>query len=223
MTVPPAKPEPLAKEADKAVIENHEKETEKYDEWMQGDIEVKHYIHATIPDSLHIQTINCASSKEIWETICKEHENKTQIFHMEMSRRIYSQRCTEAEDIRNHFAYMLRLREELAATGEILPEANFTSLLCNSLPPSYGNVIASAFSSAAINNTLPTTQQIISIVQTEQLRQQIAEGGIPGSSTSVALYTNPKGPSASKCGKKKPNRCTNTKCKYHHTHNFKDC
>ena len=223
LTIPPAKPEPLAKEADKAAIENHEKETEKYDEWMQGDIEVKHYIHATIPDSLHIQTINCASSKEIWETICKEHENKTQIFRMEMSRRIYSQRCTEAEDIRNHFAYMLRLREELAATGEILPEANFTSLLCNSLPPSYGNVITSAFSSAAINNTLPTTQQIISIVQTEQSRRQIAEGGIPGSSTSVALYTNPKGPSASKRGKKKPNRCTNTKCKYRHTHDFKDC
>ena len=41
---------------------------------------------------------------------------------------------------------------------------------------------------------------------------------------SAALFTNPQGPSASqRSKKKKPNCCTNVKCKYRHTHNFKDC
>ena len=75
-----------------------------------------------------------------------------------------------------------------------------------------------------MNGSRPTTQQIIGVVQTEYTRRQISNGGTHGSSTSVALCTNPQGPSASKRGKKKKqNRCTNTKCKYRHTHDFKDC
>ena len=42
--------------------------------------------------------------------------------------------------------------------------------------------------------------------------------------SSTTLFTNPQGSSPLKCNKKKkPNRCMNTKCKYHHTHEFKDC
>ena len=72
----------------------------------------------------------------------------------------------------------------------------------------------------------PQCQQIIAIVESEYSRRQIAQGGLSGSSTSTALYTNPQGPSASKRGKKKKekvNHCTNEKCKYRHTHDFKDC
>ncbi|KAF9782680.1 hypothetical protein BJ322DRAFT_989447, partial [Thelephora terrestris] len=65
----PVKPQPLTEDAAKDTIEEYKSDMEKYKEWMHGDIEVKHYIHATIPDSLHIQTVNCTTIKEIWDTI----------------------------------------------------------------------------------------------------------------------------------------------------------
>ena len=218
---PPQEPQPPATNANNDELKMYEKEKEKFTLWTQGDTEAKHYIISTIPDSLLIKTISCKTAQELWKKICTEHEGKTKIFRMEMIRRIHNERCTDVDDVRAHFAKMVRLREELAATGETLNEENFTSILTNSLPESYGNVVSTAYTTATMNDKTPTMQQIIAVVETEFARRQISNGGSP---SSTALFTNPQGPSASKRGKKKkPNRCTNVKCKYRHTHDFKDC
>ena len=208
----------------KEAIKKHEKKSKQYTKWCQEDTEAKHYIFSTIPDSLIVKTINCKDVKDLWKIICKEHEDKMKIFRMEMIRRLHNEHCTDADDVRNHFAKMVHLREELAATGETLTEENFTPILTNSLPESYGNIISTAYITVTMNSQTPTTHQIIAVVESEFTRRQISNGGISGSSTSTPLFTNPQGPSASKCGKKKkPDRCTNEKCRYRHTHDFKDC
>ena len=62
---------------------------------------------------------------------------------------------------------------------------------------------------------------ITSIIEEEYVRRRVANGGL--SESSAALFTNPKGPSSGRNKKKKPNRCTNEKCRRRHTHEFKDC
>ena len=219
---PPAEPPTLGDTAKEADIKAHDEKAEKVKEWRQTDTEVQHYIISTIPDSLLVKTMSHTTAKDIWEAICIEHEGKTKTFQMEMIRQIHSKRCSDVDDVRAHFARMLRLREELATTGETITERNFTSILTNSLPPSYGVVLSAAYATATMNGKEPTTQQIIAVIEEEFSRRKISNGGLPGSST--ALFTNPQGPSSSKKKKKKkPDRCTNTKCKYRHTHEFKDC
>ena len=126
-----------------------------------------------------------------------------------MIRQIHNERCTDADDVRTHFANMVRLREELAMTGETLDDKTFASILTNSLPESYGHVVSTAYTTATILNQTPTIPQIIAVVESEYLRRQIANEGIPGSTTSVALLSHlhkqQKKP-------KKKQICTNTKC-----------
>jgi hypothetical protein len=139
---------------------------EKYQDWIYIDQEVKHHIHLTVPDSLLIKTINCKTSK-LWKAICREHEGKTKIFRLEMARRIYNERCTDADDIRAHFMKMSKLREELAATGGVFDDENFTTILTNSLPESYSNVKYTAYTNATMNHKDPTIQEIIAVVEGE--------------------------------------------------------
>ena len=166
-TVPPIKPKPLADNPGEEDVKRFELANEKYEEWLFTDREVKHHIHLTIPDSLLIKLIKCKTSSELWKAICLEHEEKTKLFQMDMSRRLYNKRCGEADDIRAHFAKMSKLREELAATGRVFEEENFTSILTDSLPESYGNVISSVYASAKMNRKAVTTQDLIAVVEDE--------------------------------------------------------
>ena len=75
---------------------------------------------------------------------------------------------------------MVQLHEELATTGETLDDKTFTSILTNSLPELYSHVVSTAYTTATIMGQSPTIEKIITIVQSEYSRRQIANGGIPG-------------------------------------------
>lgn len=81
----PTKPQPLTDAAWEDETKKYEKKSKKYTKWMQEDTEVKNYIISTIPNSLLIKTLNYMSAGDLWKTICKEHEDKTKIFQMEMT------------------------------------------------------------------------------------------------------------------------------------------
>jgi len=212
---PPKEPEPVADGAKAEDIKKYETETEKYLEWIAVDEEVKHWIHATTPEFITVKHLNCATSADLWKAICTVHEGKTKTFRMDMIRRIHNERCTDADDVRDHFVKMVRLREELAATGEALDDDNFASILTNSLPESYGNVISTAYTVSAITGSTPTIDQIIAVVETEYSRRQISNGSLPGS---IALFSNQPKPSSSKKKPKHKPVCTNTKCRFRHNH-----
>ena len=217
---PPTQPNPLGDAATADQIATFSANSEKYQEYLQSDAEVKHLIVSTIPDSLLIKTINSPTASSLWKAICAEHETKTKRFAVEMLRNLQNQRCQETDDVRQHFTKMLKLREELAATGKVIDEIDFTSILTNSLPPSYDNVISAAYSAATAIDKDITTDKIIAVTQEEYSRRLISSGST--NPTSTALFTNPQKQS-SKQNNRKKNRCTNEKCKHHHSHEFKDC
>ena len=105
-------------------------------------------------------------------------------------------------------------------TSKTLDDKSFASILTNSLPESYSQVVSMAYTTAMILNQTPTIPQIIAVVESEYSRHQIVNGGIPGSATPVALLSHlhkqQKKP-------KKKQICTNPKCRFHHNHEFKDC
>ena len=218
-TTSPAKPQPLDSSAKEEAVKKYEKDNETYLEWTQAETEVRHYIFSTIPDSLLVQMISCTASADLWKAICTKHEGKTNMFGMEMTRRIHNECCTDADDACAHLAKMVRLREELAATGEMLDDDSFAFILTNSLPESYGSAISTTYTTATMNDKTPTIQQTIGVVETEYARRQISNGGLPGS---VALLSSQQNPSSSKKQKKKA-VCTNTKCRFRYNHEFKDC
>jgi len=162
------------------------------------------------------------TANSLWKAICAEHETRTKRFAVEMLRNLQNQRCSEADDVKQHFAKMAKLHEELAATGKIIDEVDFASIITNSLPPSYDNVISSAYSAVIAIGRELSTDQIINVAQEEYSRRQISSGNTR--STSTALFSNPqKNSSKQNNWKKKEPICTNQKCRFRHTHEFKDC
>ena len=175
---PPQEPPALAQGAKDANIKDHEEKTEKVTEWRQANTEVQHYIISMIPDSLLVKTMSHTTAKDIWQAICTEHKGKTKTFQMEMICQIHNKRCSDVDDIHTHFTKMLRLCEELAATGEIITEKNFTSILTNSLPPSYGIILSATYATTTMNGKELTTQQIIAVIEEEFSRCKTANGGL---------------------------------------------
>jgi hypothetical protein len=210
---PPTKSRPLADDADEEAVERHGNQNEKYLEWTRADSEARHYIFSAIPDSLLIMTMKHKTSAELWKAICTEHEGKTEALRMAITRRIYNERCTDTDSVSTHIANMVQLREELVVTGGTLDDEMFTAILTSSLPKSYDHVTSTAYEAAEINGRTPTVQQIIAVVKSEHVRRQ---SRLPRVSTSVALQSNHQKP------KKKP-VCTNTRCRFRHNHEFKDC
>ena len=152
-----------------------------------------------------MKVINVTTAKDLWGSILSEHQSRSETFQAEMLRRLQNERCSEVEDVRVHFAKMLRLREELAATGKTVTEDHFTSILTNSLPLSvYGGVISTAYTSLKMHDKTPTARQLVEAIEEEYMRRNFAQGG--SMSTPTALYASPQGQSNQKGKrKKKPN------------------
>jgi len=189
-TVRPPMPKTLGDKPSATETAAYETALEKCLEFDQSDMEVKHIIVSTIPDSLLIGTAKCTTASSLWKAICVEHENKTKRFVVEMLRNLQNQRCSETDDVKQHLAKLLKLREELTTTGKVIDETDFTSIITNSLPPSYDNVISSAYAAAVAINIEISTDQIISIVREEHTRRQISSGN--SHPTSTALFSNPQ-------------------------------
>jgi len=221
-TVRPTAPTPLTDKSSATETAAYETALEKCLEFDQSDMEAKHIIVSTIPDSLLIETAKCTTASSLWKAICVEHENKTKFFVVEMLRFLQNQRCSETDDVKQHLAKLLKLREELATSGKVIDDTDFTSIITNSLPPSYDNVISSAYAAAIAIKIEITTDQIISIVREEHTRRQISNGN--SHPTSTALFSNPQRTSSKRNNwKKREDVCTNQRCRFRFNHEFKDC
>jgi len=169
----------------------YETTIEKFQEFDQSDVEVKHFIMSTILDTLLIKTINCATASSLWKAICTEHKMKTKWFAVEMLCNLQNQCCSETDDIQQHFGRMVKLQEELAATRKVIDDIDFTSIITNSLPPSYDHVVSSAYSAAITVDKEINTDQIITVAWQEEFScRQISSGN--SHPTSTALFTNPQ-------------------------------
>lgn len=107
---PPPKPEPLGASATTAETAKFTAAHEKHQDFKYSNAEVRHLIMSTIPDTLLIKVINCTSTRDMWKAICTEHESKTTHFTIEMHRNLNNQRCSETDDVKQHFAKNSRHR-----------------------------------------------------------------------------------------------------------------
>ena len=203
--IPPPEPSPLLDQATADEKMAHEAATMCWSKWKQTDSEVKFYIESGIPDSLLMKVINVTTAKDLWNLILSEHQSHSETFQAEMLRHLQNDRCSEVEDVRIHFAKMLQLRKELAATGKTVTEDHFTSILTNSLHLSvYGGVISTTSMSLKMHDKTPTAWQLVEAIEEEYMRCNFAQGG--SMSTPTALYTSPQGqPTQKGKRKKKPN------------------
>ena len=159
----------------------------------------------------------------LWNAICAEHKRKAKWVAVKILRSLQNQRCSEADDVRQHFAKMIQLREELAANRKAIDDIDFISYITNSLPRSYDAIISSACSASIMMGREISAEQIIAFVEEYYSRRVFSEKDLEARS-SVTLLANPQKNSSSRRNKKKgPDRCTNQRCRFRYNHDLRDC
>ena len=86
-----------------------------------------------------------------------------------MTQHLHNTHCMDSDDVATHLTGTEQLHQELSSTSETIEGTDFTLILTNSLPESYGNVILTAYTTAEMNGKVPTVQQIINVVKSEHL------------------------------------------------------
>jgi hypothetical protein len=107
-------------------------------------------ITTTITDSLLIQTFKCATSKDLWNATCTEHERMILGWS-----NVYNQRRAGVGDVRETL---------LAAACETLEDDDFAFALTKSLPESCGDALRTAYIAAKTNGQITVSIQQIKML-----------------------------------------------------------
>ena len=139
--------------------------------WAIEEAITKHMIAASVPDRIFHQIKSKTSTMEVWATMKAMHQSKTITGRLQEI--LQSAKLQEAGNARAHFTGLLELREQLAAMGKSWDDNEFTSVLLDSLPPSYRIVINAINAATDITGVSATPDQVIQIVTDEYDRQVI--------------------------------------------------
>jgi transposase InsO family protein len=207
----------------------------KIDEYEAKEEEARAIILSTISEDLHVKVISALTTKEMWDAVCEEHEGKTEIFQMDMRRRLQNSRCDEHEDVSSHLSKLGKMRQDLASTGAPLTDADYCSIIVNSLPSSYRQLISNSYAASKIMKKTITAAEILRAVEEEYTHRNLYNGpavmqanALTSRTTVAAIAAAPRSNPTTHDGtreKKKRERpkCSNPKCNRRLGHTFENC
>ena len=114
-----------------------EKMDAKYCAWEAKEADARALIYETLGDDLFVEVQAQPTVKSLWEAVVASCENKSLMYANAIRTRIQNTRCPESGDVRAHLALLLRERQNLAAVGGRLGDAEFAAIITNSMPESY--------------------------------------------------------------------------------------
>jgi hypothetical protein len=104
--------------------------------WTADKIAVNQILGATIPDLVFNQIKTAYEPKDVWEKLKALYEGKSRSMMVDLGRKFQNMRCGENDDVRAHLEKLADLRERLSSFGRTIDDAEYTSVILGSLPPS---------------------------------------------------------------------------------------
>jgi hypothetical protein len=144
---------------------------------------------------------------QMWTVIKDEYESKTELVQADLRTRFYTIHCPEKGDLRAHLDKLQIMHGELATVGVTIGEAEYRSVIMQSLPKAYASYLSALTSAAHMSKVSLTPDTIITYLQNEYDRQ-MTDSKRPKDSSSkgkdVALFSQPKKPDGPKTKSDKP-------------------
>jgi hypothetical protein len=131
----------------------------------------------------------------MWSEIKEEYESKTELVQANLRTRFYMSHCGEREDLRTHLDKLQTMYEELATVRITVSDAEYRSVIMQSLPKSYANYLSALTSSAHVSKVTLTPTTILVYLKNEYDHQAIDHKRShekPSKTRDVALYSQPK-------------------------------
>jgi len=122
------------------------------------------------------------------------------------SQQLQSTRCSEDDSVREHFDKLANLREQLAAMGKSVADAEYASIMMGSLPEPYAAMLGSIAAAAELSGNTVSSAVVVKIATDEYDRRTLESG----KTKDEAFATSPQ-----KKGKKRDVECENCHKKGH--------
>jgi hypothetical protein len=146
------------------------------EQWDTDQSIVKQLIASSVPDSVFNSIKTGTSTKAVWDALKVLFKGRTTLILVDLGRQLQTTHCAEEDSIRDHFEKLADLREQLAAMGRSVPDAEFTSILMGSLPPSYAPTLSGIAAAAEISAATPTVAVVKKLAVDEYDRRMLKDG-----------------------------------------------
>ena len=134
---------------------------------------MKQLIASTISDSQFMKIHALTTAHVIWTALAKEFENKSRMVSVDLRRRLHEMRCGERDDVREHFAKMRTVREDLSAMGHPPSDEDFYAIVFGSMPASYEPYISSISATSIVTGTVLTPDRLMDALTEEYERRSL--------------------------------------------------
>ena len=114
-----------------------EKLQETEDDFLKKEASVREVLYETISQTTFMQVKNEPTSAKCWTALTSIFEDKGELTKLDTLTKLQTMLCLETDDVRKHLSRMSELREELAGMGSPMTDAEFSTNIRRSLPPSY--------------------------------------------------------------------------------------
>ncbi|KAI0723360.1 hypothetical protein C8Q76DRAFT_837469, partial [Earliella scabrosa] len=169
----------------------------KYLSWEIKEAETRALVYETLSEEVFMTVKNTASAKLLWEAIVTKYEDKSIMYANAIRTRLQNTRCAEGGDMHVHLASLLSERENLAALGTQITEADFGAIVTSSVPESYYGRIQSLTDMARLSNTpIPVNVLVLTLLEEYDRRAMSAQG------TEAALAARERETGCFNCGRK---------------------
>lgn len=124
----------------------------------------------------------------MWKEICEAYEGRSQIFQVDVRRRLQDAQLEEDRDVRAHLSELLHLGQSLAGMGAVIPDPEFAAMIMTSLPMSYRPALSSMTAAARTVKKTVSPDNLISHIY-EDVDQHSALEHAETKSSDSALYS----------------------------------
>ena len=177
--------------------------------WMLDDRAVKTLISSSVPNPVFSQIKSHTAAKDVWNALKTLFEGRSALCLVDLGQRFQSTRCSETENIREHFNRLADLRDQLTSMGKVVTDAEYAAVLMGSLPPSYAGTLGSIAAAAELSQTAATSSIVIKLATDEYDRRTISRAN------EEALLAQTQGKDSKGRKPKRDVECTNCHRKGH--------
>src|SRR6266852_6517620 len=136
--------------------------------WTADKIAVNQILGTTIPDLVFNQIKTAYEPKDVWERLKALFEGKLRSMMVDLGKKFQNLHCGENDDVRTHLEKLADLCKRLSSIGRTIDDAEYTSVILGSLPPSFDSAVDSLANSYEASDKDLTPTSVIRMAINEQ-------------------------------------------------------
>lgn len=119
--------------------------------WVKDNAKAMCFMSSSVKDSQLECLLNCTTAKEMWDKLCRIHEQKSEANKLLLLQKFHGYRMDLNESVVQHVSCIQNMATQLTDVGEAVSDAAIIAKVLGSLPSRY-NALQTAWDSVPVEN-----------------------------------------------------------------------